>query len=119
MSADITSDSLKEELLDFLINRQFPHADLDPLASVVRVTGISDVEVDSVETLKSDGESKVVGSATIDVELEYGGGGDDGVTNEDSYPFTFDLILDEDGNIQSGRTLIDTSSFYDDGEDTE
>jgi hypothetical protein len=105
MAKELDLDALREHLLDFMINSQYPHDDLDSLAKETHIERITDLVIDS-----SDDDGHVTGTSTVEVELVYENEDDDSST--DSFPFSFDITIDEGGKIIMGKTPIDTSSFY-------
>lgn len=106
----IEIDEFASQLLNYLINVEFP-TELYSLASQVYLENVSDVEVSSLH-VTSDG-IRVEGSGTLEVQLVYGGGGEDGLSNSDSYPFTFDVLLDHENKISGVSQLhVNTDSFY-------
>lgn len=105
---------LDQLLFDHLVDH-FPTS-LDELSGRTRITEVSGATVDEL-TVQEDGRLLIKGSAEIEVELNYGSG-DDGVTNEDYFPFTFELILkytNERVLVVDEEKLIEvnTTSFYD------
>lgn len=105
----IDFEELNNLLFEYLVNN-FPD-DLDSLSSNTILNEISSLEIYNVAIELSGIEMK--GSCLIDVELTYGGGGDDGFEAEFSFPAEFEVVLS--GNplsIDNAHIDIDTSEFY-------
>ena len=97
----ILPESLYENLLDYVINENFP-TELNDISSQTIIRDLCDIEFSKVTRQGS--ETSIEGTATIEVELNYAGGSQrDGVTSNDSYPMTFNVVVDENGDIQSGK----------------
>ncbi len=80
-----------EGLLLAHLREDVPQELLD-LSSYVRVEDVNYVETNSVE-INADG-IHVVGSAVVDVDLQYGGGQErDGLDYTIDVPFRFDILL--------------------------
>jgi hypothetical protein len=106
----ILPESLYENLLDYVINENFP-TELNDISSQTIIRDLCDIEFSKVTHQGS--ETRIKGTATIEVQLNYAGGSQrDGVTSDDSYPMTFNVVVDENGDIQSGKISVDISSFY-------
>jgi hypothetical protein len=104
---DFTPESISEELFDYLVNRHFPHDELDEIGSIVYITDLCDIEIDSVE--KTGSNFIVNGAATVETETDLG----DGDTWDDAYPMKFVFEFDENGTIvKQHHREIDTSSFF-------
>ncbi len=99
-----------EGLLLAHLREDVPQELLD-LSSYVRVEDVNYVETNSVE-INADG-IHVVGSAVVDVDLQYGGGQErDGLDYTIDVPFRFDILLSHDLEIKEVNELVvDTSSF--------
>jgi hypothetical protein len=94
---DYLVDSVPQELYD--------------IASHPSVDSVVDVEIDSLQVTKE--HIRVAGIGTLEVTLVYGGGGEDGLTTHDEYPFKFDVTLDHELDISRMDSLVvDVSSFY-------
>jgi hypothetical protein len=111
---DFTPEFIRSILLDYNINQHFPHDELDEIGSKVYITGISDLEIDSVKDFESN--FIVEGHATLEIDTDI----EDGEFRSDSYPMAFTYEFDEDGKIvQQLFQNIDTSSFFAGNEDFE
>ena len=99
------------ELLSRHVRDEVP-SELIALSSQTRIDGIRAPEIDSI-TVSKEGV-RILGTAVVEETLEYGGGSDrDGTEFEDSFPLSFDLLLDHDLRIKPGsRVNADVSSFY-------
>lgn len=105
----IEIENFTSKLRDYLINVHFP-TELYSLASRVLLDNLSDLEVTSLH-VTTEG-IRVEGRGTLEVELEYGDR-NDATSHNDSYPFTFDVLLDHQNKIVELRRLhVDTDSFY-------
>ncbi len=105
---EFTEDAIHGELLDYTVNRHYPHDALDDVGGKYVV--IEDVDGIEIDTVEESGSTFIVkGSATIEISTNYG----DGESFPDSYPMKFSYEFDEDGKIvrQLSRE-IDTSSFF-------
>lgn len=89
--------------------------ELDELSSGTRVEAVTDVDFDSVIVSGSGVHAR--GRATVELELNYGGGEErDGLTTSASVPFFFDVVLGHDLHLREVVELdFDTSEF--DGSD--
>ncbi len=109
-------EGIERLLLEYLIE-DVPQELLD-LSSYVRIEDVAYVETNSVG-IRVNG-IHVVGSAVVEVDLQYGGEEDrDGLNYPIDFPLRFDILLSHDLAIKRvyGFT-IDTSSFdYGDGDD--
>ena len=106
----ILPEDLYENLLDYVINGKLP-TELEGISSQTVIRDLCDIEFSKVTRQGS--ETRIEGTATIEVQLNCAGGSQrDGVTSDDSYPMTFNVVVDENGDIQSGKISVDTSSFY-------
>lgn len=106
----IEIQGFKEILLDYLQNNDFPQ-ELYDIASQPSIDSVVDVEIDILHVRKDD--IQVAGSGTLEVTLVYGGGGEDGMTTQDEYPFEFEVILNHELEISRVESLsVDVSSFY-------
>jgi hypothetical protein len=111
---DFTPESIYDELLDYVINQNFPDDELNEIGSHVSITDLADIEISSVKKL--DSNFIVDGSATLEVETDMG----EGDTASSSYPMTFSYEFDEDGKIVEQHSRhIDTSSFFAGNDDYE
>lgn len=106
---------------DVLLNQIVEHLpnELSSIAYKVSPQEVCDVEVSDIQ-IKGD-QINANGSGIVLAELQYGSGSDstkgDGITINDNYPFTFELILklniDKELEVSEIVNLeIDTSSFY-------
>jgi hypothetical protein len=103
---DFTPEFVREKVFDYIMNH-FPHDELDEIGSIVRITGLSDVEIGSIR--KSGTNFIIEGNATVETETDLG----EGDTWDDGYPMSFTYEFDEDGKIVETRSRhIDTSSFF-------
>jgi hypothetical protein len=102
-----TPESIYDELLDYVVNQNFPDDELNEIGSHVSITDIAGIEIRSV---KASGSNFIVdGSATLEVETDMG----EGDTSSSSYPMTFSYEVDGDGKIVEQHSRhIDTSSFF-------
>jgi len=105
--AVVEVEGLETLLSNALIN-DIP-SKLDILSSHTRVLSISDVDITST-TINREG----IQIGIVLVELEYGGGAErDGLSEEIDFPFSFDLILTLDLELEQLVSLnVDTTSFY-------
>ncbi len=111
---DFTPESIYDELLDYVVNQNFPDDELNEIGSHVSITDLADIEISSVKKLGSN--FIVDGSATLEVETDMG----EGDTASSSYPMTFSYEFDEDGKIVEQHSRhIDTSSFFAGNDDYE
>lgn len=106
--------NLEHLLFTYLIDN-FPD-DLYRLSSYTRITDVPDVTVDEV-TVAEDGGIVAKGTATVEVELQYGSANDDGAVTEDVFPFDFEVTLKYNQNqelvlVDAEIIEVDTSSFY-------
>lgn len=108
--AVVEVEGLETLLSNALIN-DIP-SKLDILSSHTRVLSISDVDITST-TINREG-IQIAGTGIVSVELEYGGGAErDGLSEEIDFPFSFDLILTLDLELEQLVSLnVDTTSFY-------
>jgi hypothetical protein len=104
-------ENLASELLDYAINGTYLD-DIQALSGNTIIDNITDLDISDIRV--SDSGTKVKGTGTIDVILEYGGGeSKDGATMSDAYPFRFAVSLEPDGSLASvDEFVVDTSSFY-------
>lgn len=110
LDEDALVDGLEQALLSEL--EDLP-AELDELSSRTIVDNVSGVEVETM-TIRPGG-LRIVGSASVTVTLEWGGGESrDGVEVKDYFPLRFDLELDRshESVMQVHHIDVDTSSFY-------
>jgi len=107
---EVTIEGLDAELTRYFLE-ELPGG-LDEITSATRVEGVSDVEVQSVDVRHSG--IHVRGRASLDVELNYGGGmARDGLTGGDSFPFTFDVDLGPDLTlIRVNEVDVNLGGFY-------
>lgn len=103
-------ENLEAKLGAYMLWNETP-PELAALSSVTRVEDVTNVEIESVSIHPS--HIQVRGSATIDVELNFGGGSDqNGVTVSESLPLTFDLDLSPELEIvQMNQLHIDTGEY--------
>ena len=105
-------DRLQQHLLEYLMDRV--PAELDQLSTHTRICGLSDVEISDLRMTQ--GEIRVSGTGSIDVQLQYGSGSDqdsgEGAKLYDSYPLRFTATLESTGEFRSVELTVDTSSFY-------
>jgi hypothetical protein len=89
-------------------------SELDPLSTHTRVDEVSDVDIDHTEITKDGIQLK--GTGMIGVELQYGSNGDmdrdNGMKEDDSFPFTFEARLSFDFKLEDVIAEVDTRSFY-------
>ncbi len=110
----IEIENFEQKLLSALIN-DFP-GELDSLSTHTQIEDVSDIFISDIAVRQSAIEVK--GTGTIEVKLNWGSdsdrfNGDSGETFSDSYPFEFEVILNEKHEIIDIVCLtIDTSSFY-------
>ena len=91
------------------LHNDFPD-ELDSLSSHTHIEDIYDIFISDI--VIRDGKTKVKGSGIIEAELNCGAD-DSEETFTDSYPFEFEVILNEKHEITDIVDLkIDTSSFY-------
>jgi hypothetical protein len=90
---DFTPEFVRDALFDYF-NSYFPHDEQDDIGSLVAITGVADVEIDSVK--HTEDNFIVDGTATVETETDLG----EGDTWNDSYPLTFSYEFDEDGKIE-------------------
>ena len=103
-------EDLTSQLLDHMINESFPN-ELDGLSTHTSISDVGDLEISDIHVGK--GEIRIVGTGTVDVDLQYGSDSDDHVISGDAFPFRFRAVLSADGQIQTvEELLVDTSSFY-------
>lgn len=96
------------------LNNNIP-SEIDTLATHARIDDVSDIEVESVYVKKE--TIALSGSGFIGAELQHGSDSDadrdDGLQFSMTFPFTFDLTLNRDLDIEEVEELsVDTSSFY-------
>jgi cellulose biosynthesis protein BcsQ len=111
LDEDVLAERLETVLYSELEN-ELPES-LDGLSSHTILDNVSGVEIEAVEIRP--GGLRVVGSASVSVTLEYGGGTvRDGLDVEDHFPLRFDLELDRSHESTSvvHHLEVDTSSFY-------
>ncbi len=109
----IEIEDFEQKLLMALIN-DFP-SEIDSLSTHTQIEEISDAFISDIAVRKNIIEIK--GMGTIEAELNWGSDSDRdndaGGTFSDSYPFEFELILNDKHEIIDIVCLkIDTSSFY-------
>jgi hypothetical protein len=108
--AEKLPERLAEQLHDHMANDSFPD-ELDTLSTHTRVDGVSDLEISEIHV--GNGEIRVGGIGSVDVELKYGSGSDDIPSSGDSFPFDFKVVLSPDGHLKYVEKLnVDTTSFY-------
>jgi len=107
---DVTIEGLDWELTNYL-NEHLP-GELDEISSGTIVEGVSDIEIDLAD-IKRDG-MHVRGRASVDVQLNYGGGVErDGLTETAIFPLIFDINLGPDWKLEEANELhVDVDSFY-------
>jgi len=108
---EVTIGDFENELARYLLEEELPSG-LDEISSATRVEGVTDVAIQSVDIRRSG--IHVRGRASVDVELNYGGGtARDGLTVSDSLPFTFDVELGPDLKlVRVNEVEVDLSGFY-------
>ena len=110
---DFTPEFIKDKIYDYIVNQDFPD-ELYDVGSRISITDLVDVEIGSIT--KSELNSIVDGSATVEIETDMG----EGDTSSGDYPMTFSYEFDEDGKIEEQRRRrIDTSSFFAGNDDYE
>lgn len=104
---DFTPEYVYEQVLDHVINHDFPDDELSEIGSKVMITDLADLEINSV-TKK--GDSFIVdGQCTLETETDMG----EGDTSDGAYPMAFVYEFDNEGKIgRRVRRKIDTSSFF-------
>lgn len=105
---DVLLESVSRALFDELDN-EIP-SELDALSSHTNVRSVADVELASAEVRH--GGLRVVGSASVDVMLAWGGSRD-GAETPMSFPLRFDLELDRSHESATAvhSITVDTSSY--------
>lgn len=105
------------ENIEGLLEEQFKKnpGSLDELATHVSIEEVGAVEIESVDIAFSG--TTVSGCGTVYINMQYGSDGDfrrgDGARLSDSYPFSFEVVLDQGLEIEKVVSLeADTSSFY-------
>lgn len=106
-AVDVEIEDLEGEVSAYVLRNETP-PELTTLSSRTRVEGVTNVEIESVSIHPS--HIQVRGTATIEVELIFGGSGDPGgVTTFERLPLTFDLDLSPDLKIVRMNQLhVDT-----------
>ena len=101
-------DSLQRELLSYALDN---HIDkLDTLSTHTSIERIDDLEISEVRV--SEAGTKVKGTGTVSVTLQYGSGSDDGPRMTDAYPLFFEAMLGPDQKLALvSRFEVDASSF--------
>jgi hypothetical protein len=111
---DFTPEAIYDELLNHIVNQDFPNDELDEIGSHVSITDLADIEISSVK--KAGSNFIVNGNAMLEVETDMG----EGDTASDSYPMTFSYEFDADGKIVAQHSRhIDTSAFFAGSDDYE
>lgn len=113
----IIIEGFEELLLNYLISNM-PY-ELDEISTHTTVDNISDVEIHELH-LKEKNVMKITGFGVIDVELQFGSGGDqrrgDGYIAFDSFPFDFNLEMEllEQYIINNDKSevLVNLESYY-------
>lgn len=114
-SGFLDEDALAERLETVIyseLENELP-ASLDGLSSHTMLDAVSGVEVEAVEIRP--GGVRIVGSASVRVTREWGGGASrDGLDVKDHFPLRFDLELDRSHESTSvvHHLEVDTSSFH-------
>jgi hypothetical protein len=103
---DFTEEFVFPKLSDYVTNQNFPD-DLYDIGSKVYIEDVNNVEIKSV-TRTTDGNFEVSGKATVETSTDTG----EGASFDGSYPLTFTLDFNDEGEIEKGRVKVDTSSFY-------
>lgn len=105
------------ENIERLLEEKFREnpGNIDELATHVSIEEVGSVEIDAVNIASSG--TTVSGCGTVYINMQYGSDGDyrrgDGARLSDSYPFSFEVVLDGDMEIKEVVSLeADTSSFY-------
>jgi Holliday junction resolvase len=115
---DVTIEGLNWELTRYL--QEHLPSELDQISSETIVEDVSDIQI-GVADLRRSG-IHVRGTAAVDVQLNYDGGAQrDGLTETDSFPFTFDIELGADWKLAHMNEIeVNVDSFYfGDGSDEE
>jgi len=101
-------EDIKEEIEDFVFNRDPPYDELDEVGGPRMVmTDISDIEI--LRQKSSGGNYIIDGQGTLEVTTDMG----DGDSRDDAYPITFSYEFDADAKIVSQlKRHVDTSSFF-------
>jgi len=103
-------ERLADDLQDYMINTSFPDA-LDSLSTHTRIGGVADIEISEIYV--GNGNIRVAGTGSVEVELKYGSDSDDVPSSSDAFPFSFQVVLSSDGRLHSVEELeVDTTSFY-------
>jgi hypothetical protein len=111
---DFTPEFVRDKLIDYNVNQNFPHDELDEIGSKVYIDNICDVEIHSVR--EADSNFIVDGAATLETETDLG----EGDAWSDNYPMEFSYEFDENGAIvRQLIQTIDTSSFFAGNDDYE
>lgn len=106
--ADIVFHLVDSKLTEHLME-EIPN-ELEELSSGTRIDGIMIEELEDFDT--SSAFPVLSGSGHADVELNYGGGSD-GFSSEQSYPFQFYVQIDPDTfDVSVDSVEVDTSAFY-------
>jgi hypothetical protein len=106
---NIEFENLSQIIFDYLIEN-IP-SDLDSLSTHTRIEDVIDVDIDSVSITEYN--IHIGGTASVEVELQYGSSREQEGELYDSFPLEFDLTLDREFNIEEVNNLsVDTSSFY-------
>lgn len=114
-SGVLDEDDLSETLARILhseLEDDLPE-ELDVLSAHTILDNVEVIDVDSIDIRP--GGLRIVGSASVSVTLEYGGGeARDGLEMNDHFPLRFDLELDRSHESPSvvHHLEVDTSSFY-------
>jgi hypothetical protein len=111
---EFTPEFVRDKLIDYNVNQNFPHDELDEIGSKVYIDNICDVEIHSVREV--DSNFIVDGAATLETETDLG----EGDAWSDNYPMDFSYEFDENGAIvRQHIQTIDTSSFFAGNDDYE
>jgi|ERR1700686_3857820 len=106
---EIEIEDLDKNLREYLAD-DIPQ-ELYDIASQPFVDSVIDIEIDSLRVTRE--YIKIRGAGVLEVTLVYGGGGEDGMTTNDEYPFEFEVTLDHEMRITHMDSLVvDVSSFY-------
>ncbi|XWN38591.1 MAG: DNA/RNA nuclease SfsA [Balneola sp.] len=113
----IIIDGFEELLLNYLISNM-PH-ELDEISTHTIIDSISDLEIHEL-LLREKNVMRITGFGVIDVELQFGSGGDqrrgDGHIAFDSFPFDFnlemELLKEYIINNDKSEVLVNLESYY-------
>lgn len=107
----IEIEGLEQALMNYFAAKATPE-ELYDIASAPLIDSVDDVELDAVTI--SEQKFHVSGNGFINAKLEWGAGETrDGMTSNMSFPFSFDIVLNSNVEVEHvNNIIIDTSSFY-------